>query len=403
MFDFSPWKWLKSRKQTKTSSKRKTMFKRFYPEIERLEIRWLPSAVTLGLYNDTSIGAKFTSDGRLGGTISDPGFSVANKTVTFSGGLTGTTTTDANGNYLYSPTLSNQAYNSVVASFTDHTSTTINSPAYSFTFDNVAPSVTLTVPANTNSAQVQVTVSATDANPLPDGTVVRLDVDLNNDSNFTNPGEQNYTSAILTSGSATFNVYPALAAGTYRLEARVFDQAANVGTSSTQTTIVNAWATSSQIRGVDPEQTTGIQFGETTVYPNTGTFQIVHPLDFDLSPGTSVGRDPALVYNYDRVKPRPIIETTLSSDPGSAVPSNISVQLTWNNGTPQTAVNFSTTGHSAGDVYLLDAQVSSANAPTSTGAYPWSLTIIATVGGNPVTRNLSGTAYVVVSPNNSPG
>src|SRR5438445_13704104 len=99
MFDFSPWKWLKSRKQTKTSSKRKTMFKRFYPEIERLEIRWLPSAVTLGLYNDTSIGAKFTSDGRLGGTISDPGFSVSGKTVTFSGGLTGTTTTDGNGNY----------------------------------------------------------------------------------------------------------------------------------------------------------------------------------------------------------------------------------------------------------------------------------------------------------------
>ncbi|TMQ30316.1 MAG: hypothetical protein E6K70_24350, partial [Planctomycetota bacterium] len=284
MFDFSPWKWLKSRKQTKTSSKRKTMFKRFYPEIERLEIRWLPSAVTLGLYNDTSIGAKFTNDGRLDGTISDPGYSVANKTVTFSGGLTGTTTTDANGNYLYSPTLSNQAYNSVVASFTDHTSTTINSPAYSFTFDNVAPSVTLTVPANTNSAQVQVTVSATDTNALPDGTIVRLDVDLNNNGSFNDAGEQNYTSAILTSRSATFSIYPGLKAGTFPMRARVFDQAANVGTSSTQTTIVNAWATSSQIRSVDPEQTTAIQFGETTVYPITGTFQIVHPLDFDLSP-----------------------------------------------------------------------------------------------------------------------
>jgi len=53
--------------------------------------------VTLGLYNDTSIGAKFTNDGRLDGTISDPGYSVANKTVTFSGGLSGTTTTDKGG------------------------------------------------------------------------------------------------------------------------------------------------------------------------------------------------------------------------------------------------------------------------------------------------------------------
>src|SRR5207248_10344189 len=104
--------------------------------------------------------------------------------------------------------------------------------------------------------------------------------------------------------------------------------------------------------------------------------------------------------NYDRVKPRPIIETTLSSDPGGAVPSNISVQLTWNNGTPQTAVNFSTTGHSAGDVYLLDAQV--ASAVTSTGAYPWSITITATVSGNPINRTVSGTAYVVVSPSTNP-
>src|SRR5437899_4455474 len=258
MFDFSPWKWLKSRKQSKTSSKRKTMFKRFYPEIERLEIRWLPSAVTLGLYDDTSIGAKFTSTGRLGGTLYDPGFSAANKTVTSSGGLTGTTTTDGNGNYLYSPTLSNQAYNSVIASFTDHTSTTINSPAYSFTFDNVAPSVTLTVPANTNSAQVQVTVSATDANALPDGSIVRLDVDLNNNGSFNDAGEQNYTSAILTSGSVTFSTYPALKAGTFSMRARVFDQAANVGTSSTQATIVNAWATASQTRGLDPVQTPSV-------------------------------------------------------------------------------------------------------------------------------------------------
>src|SRR5438445_980101 len=213
MFDFSPWKWLKSRKRTKTSSKRKTMFKRFYPEIERLEIRGLPSAVTLVVYNDTSTGAKLTSDGRLDGTISDPGFSVANKTVTFSGGLTGTTTTDANGNYLYSPTLSNQAYNSVIASFTDHTNTTINSPAYSFTFDNIGPSVTLTVPANTNSAQVQVTVSATEPNALPDRTIVRLDVDLNNNGSFNDAGEQNYTIANMTSRSSTISIYPALKAG----------------------------------------------------------------------------------------------------------------------------------------------------------------------------------------------
>src|SRR5207302_49166 len=114
---------------------------------------------------------------------------------------------------------------------------------------------------------------------------------------------------------------------------------------------------------------------------NTATFRVTHPLDFDLSPGTSVGGNPALVYDSSTVNPKPIIEATLDSDPSGSVPTNISVQLTWNGGTPQTAVNFSTTGHSAGDVYLLDAQV--ASAVTSTGAYSWSLSITETFSGSP--------------------
>src|SRR5438552_9199061 len=168
LLNFSPWKWLRARKSARKSLN-KPLFKRFHPELERLEIRWLPSAVTLGLYNDTSIGAKLTSDGRLQGTISDPGYSVANKTVTFTGGVTGTSTTNSSGYFLFTPTLSSQgSYSSIVASFSDHTSATINSPAFSFTYDTAVPSVTLTAPSGTNSANFQVTVSATDTNTLPD-------------------------------------------------------------------------------------------------------------------------------------------------------------------------------------------------------------------------------------------
>src|SRR5947209_12460807 len=122
MLNLSLSRWWRSRKSARRSSIRKSkpMFPKLYPTFEQLEVRWMPSAVTLGLYNDTSIGAKFTSDGRLQGTISDPGYSVASKTVTFSGGVSGSTTTDANGYFLYTPTLSSQgAYNSIVATFTD--------------------------------------------------------------------------------------------------------------------------------------------------------------------------------------------------------------------------------------------------------------------------------------------
>src|SRR5207244_4372987 len=135
----------------------------------------------------------------------------------------------------------------------------------------------------------------------------------------------------LASGSATITISPPLSAGTYKLEARVFDQAGNVGTSSTQTTVVNGWATSSQIRGVDPEQSVALSFGPEVILPGTGGLRVIHPLDFDLSPSTSIGGNPALVYNSDRVSPRPIIEATLASDPSGAVPTNISVQPTWNN------------------------------------------------------------------------
>src|SRR5437899_12923646 len=95
------WNFFARGRNRKSASKAsKPMFPRRHLECETLEIRWLPSAVTLGLYNDTSIGAKITSDGRLQGTISDPGYSVASKTVTFTGGVTGTATTDANGYFL---------------------------------------------------------------------------------------------------------------------------------------------------------------------------------------------------------------------------------------------------------------------------------------------------------------
>src|SRR5260370_8335102 len=134
------------------------------------------------------MGGKFTGDGRLQGWIADPGCSVASKTVTFTGGVTGTTSTDSNGYFLYTPTLSSQgAYNSIVASFVDHTLTTINSPSYSFTYDTVAPSVTLTAPANSDSAHIQATVNATNAKALPNATLLRPTLDLTHHTRFPTP------------------------------------------------------------------------------------------------------------------------------------------------------------------------------------------------------------------------
>jgi hypothetical protein len=53
------------------------------------------------------------------------------------------------------------------------------------TVDLTAPTVTISVPPVVN-------VTATDANGLPNGTTVTIDVDTNNDGNFTDPGETGY-------------------------------------------------------------------------------------------------------------------------------------------------------------------------------------------------------------------
>jgi RHS repeat-associated protein len=82
------------------------------------------------------------------------------------------------------------------------------------------------------------------------------------------------------------------------------------------------------------------------------------------------------------------------------VPSQIQAQLTWNNGTPQSWVTYTTTGHSAGDVYVLDTQVSSA--VTSTGLYPWQVEVKVTIGGNTIDRIVAGTAVIVVNNSSSP-
>jgi hypothetical protein len=76
------------------------------------------------------------------------------------------------------------------------------SSTFLVTVDRTAPTLTLSVPASTPSRGPQVLVTASDLNGLPDGTTVTLDVDTNNDGNFTDSGETGYASGTLKDGSA---------------------------------------------------------------------------------------------------------------------------------------------------------------------------------------------------------
>src|SRR5438034_7364513 len=74
--------------------------------------------------------------------------------------------------------------------------------------------------------------------------------------------------------------------------------------------------TSAVQRVTDPEQGLRVPFGTASVAPGTGGFIISHPLDPDLSPGVSVARSPALLYNSEIVSVRPIIEASVTSNAG---------------------------------------------------------------------------------------
>src|SRR5262249_8855578 len=150
-------------------------------------------------------------------------------------------------------------------------------------------------------------------------------------------------------------------------------------------------------------QPASVTFGAVSISPLTGNVHLDNPLDFRQSaPSPSLDDSPlnavqlSLVYNSDTVNVQPIIQATLASDPHGSVPTQIQAQLTWNNGTPQSWVTFAATGHSAGDVYVLDTQVS--GAVGSTGYYPWKVEVKATFsGGDIIDRTITGSAFVVAN------
>jgi len=127
-----------------------------------------------------------------------------------------------------------------------------------------APTVALAAPATTNDKTPTVTVAATDMDSgVPDGTTVYVDVDLNNDGDFTDPGETAYATGTLAGGIAAITL-PSLPEGTYRLRARVSDACGNEGTSNVATMVVdvtNPTVTINQAAGqADPTTISPVNF-----------------------------------------------------------------------------------------------------------------------------------------------
>jgi RHS repeat-associated protein len=152
------------------------------------------------------------------------------------------------------------------------------------------------------------------------------------------------------------------------------------------------WALQAQAQTNDPIQGAQVTYNEATVDLSTGALELSQTLDFDQSPGTSVGWDPALAYNSATVAP-PVVVGFFSSDPTSEVPISIQARITWGNNSPQPWETIDTTGHQPGDTYTFALQV---DQPVSTGVYSWQVEVQATLPDSTVIdRTVTGVAGAV--------
>src|SRR4051794_32809570 len=97
------------------------------------------------------------------------------------------------------------------------------------------------------------------------------------------------------------------------------------------------------------------------------------PSSLNVTPSAAVGGPTALVYNSNTVDVRPVVLTQVDTNPSGPVPTQIQARLTWNGGSPGGWVTFSTSGHSAGDSYLLGLQLGSA--VSTSGRYSYTVDV----------------------------
>jgi RHS repeat-associated protein len=277
--------------------------------------------------------------------------------------------------YDYSGTTLPEGTYDFAATDTDGSGATSDLSRYQkVTVDRTAPSLTATVldngaPSAINTLSPTVQVTASDLGGIPANATVTLDVDLNNDGNYTDSGETGYATGNLVNGQAIITLPQLPSTGTYTFQARVTDKAGNQGTSLQMPFFINnntSWAGTAYVLDADP--TEGLW------QPQLGDVSLSHPLDLDQSPGTSQGGDPALVYHSNQISHKPIVAVNLKTPNTLNLPSFITATLTFN-GVAGTGVNFNTSNLAPGRIITIALQAS--NAVTLTGRYPYSVAVTA--------------------------
>lgn len=305
-----------------------------------------------------------------------------------SAALNGSTiTADGSGNWSFDYTGTSLTEGTHAFWATATASSIVSDPSNTFlvTVDLTNPTVTLSAPSTTTSFAPQVKVLASDLSGFASSHTVTIDVDLNNDNDFSDGGESAHSTGTMANGYALITLTALAATGTVKLRARVNDLAGNEGTSSTATMVVSSqtsWSLSSDTAALTSEPAEG------AVRDHLGALTLAHAIDMDQSPGALQAGSALLVYDGRTVTPRPVIQGVLTAINNASLPANISVELIWD-GSSQGTDTYSTSALQKGDKISVAAQVDSAAA---TGRHTWELRVTP-AGGSTISQ--SGVTFVV--------
>ncbi len=139
--------------------------------------------------------------------------------------------------------------------------------------------VSLTTATIDVTPQVTVTAEALGDGSLPNGSTVWLDIDLNNDGDFVDPGETAQSQSTLYNGQSTFSLTTPLERTVdpylVRMQARVKDSDGVVGTSDPISLLVDTRtsdALANYVNTPDPAYTYSVRSSEDGTFPGLGGY-----------------------------------------------------------------------------------------------------------------------------------
>ena len=208
-------------------------------------------------------------------------------------------------------------------------------PGGSFTIAS-APVSVVPPPLVVNVSATPLLMVFKDTNP--DGSINDFTATINwGDPNYTNVDTVKPTQGdgayYLVYGTHTFT-----APGVYTVDVLVTDFGGAEVSDSTQLIVVGPPVTPAA-PGTDPERPLLETVDEATIDVNAGGLRLSQPLDFDQSPGTAVGGNPALDYNSATVSVKHVVTVVVPTSAGLPLPQSITLTMTWN-GTTLPPVTF---------------------------------------------------------------